>query len=405
MKYSESDVKPINLSWMHWLQIILFYLQSKYFTGQLNNKMSSERRNNVLCDTCTSKGKSAAGLVFCSQCREIYCSLCAEFHQAFSLTKNHNILEISVDTKDKERDSKLSMSKNMKSEKYDQTSFEEECASDFMEPVISTKYSGTMRCSVQGDTNNSWIWAIDVTKDGDIVMLDYKNSSLKVFDGKFESKYRLVSSTCVSSSCTGMTVVDDNLIAVTCGNKILFYKCLPTRNLKLQQRTFRLSGFCWSISYSTRRYAVVCNPYKPDGSICILNSAGHQLNLIKSVVIKGLKVILSHFFTLDPTYDKLYLSDTIDGRVICINFLGVPLWHTDSVSSPLGLEVWKGSLLVANEKKHEIASLSESGHLLDPLATHKNGLIVPEYLKISSDGVTLLVTGKGLSIVKLFPLV
>ncbi|KAL3860365.1 hypothetical protein ACJMK2_010501 [Sinanodonta woodiana] len=165
----------------------------------------------------------------------------------------------------------------------------------------SAKKEGVINVKVAGDNENCIVNSIDITDEGDIILSDYNNMKIKLFDqhGIFRS------STKVNSGPRGVAYLYERKVAISLPDEKLIQilsiegKYLSQfKNIYTQFKAYRLSFF------GNQRMLAICN-YETHKTITVITIDGEvERQISKKKGVRGLGGVC-----FDPVKTYAYVSD------------------------------------------------------------------------------------------------
>ena len=219
--------------------------------------------------------------------------------------------------------------------------------------------------------------------DDRIVMVDEFNDKLKVFDKNYTLSMTETLYLCVMD----LTHVTDNFIALACEKEIHLYD-IQRRGVRKLSKTFKMKQYVLGISYYMNRYALACE----DKVIRILDPQGNETCAIKYDMAFGKPMDLIAFLVLDPEENKVYVSDYLQERVICLSFTGRCLWEQKLDSRPSGLLIVRDQLLVSMSDIDSVQVITSKGSRVYNLLTPEDHLYRPHLLAYQERKKRLIIT-------------
>lgn len=172
------------------------------------------------------------------------------------------------------------------------------------------------RIKAQGEMSACMCWGVDCFSNGDIVVADWNNSSVKLHskDGIFMSKLK------IDHKPLGVCVLDDSAILVSLGSRQKLLYLLKVRNGELYpDRIFPLKGYLYDIT----KYKDKClGIYQIDDNVIELVRVTKDGKANLKCVDKGSLSILSHSgicFKSKPSH-KIYI--TSGDQLVCLDTNG-----------------------------------------------------------------------------------
>ncbi|XP_061193897.1 uncharacterized protein LOC133202137 [Saccostrea echinata] len=244
-----------------------------------------------------------------------------------------------------------------------------ECSTASKSPKSQEKSSAmevsrNVYCSIpKEDKYKCSITCITALEDGELVVYDEVNFKLKVFDssgyyiGSIENIY----------NCRDITAVDSKQFAITQEGKelltIFLMRGIP-KNPKGKQ--ISLPGKGYHCKYGRQHYAVTCD-VSDDRSRCLIIMDAKERQVFKK--IPNISVAQME---IDPNHDVVYVSDTKNKTLTCINFQGDQVWFRKLDWAPYGLCVVADDFLfVSSTDKQTIFKFQFRAELWEECADFK----------------------------------
>lgn len=341
------------------------------------------------CNACDDS-ETVNGL--CLVCFELFCEDCIKRHKALKATLNHNVIAahllkaddlVSVHESEADGD-KYSVAKSHRSD-----------ASSAQVQIGKGPYSGVFThefmSSAKSDKEVTSVRGIAILTNGYIVVADYKNRSLKLFN----KDLTFVSAKDMKDEPRGMAyILPDDQVAVTFSDKKEVRLFKFESNKIRTHKSFKMKEKPFSIGYH-KNYLAIEVGEGDDGAIHIVDINGKQ-----RAVIPGFTRSYGQFtgntirLALDYAKELVFVCDVVKERVHCLNFLGTLKWSVH-VESPRGIILHEDHLFIASSESHKIYQMSADDGVLYMLFDEDNRIKRPRYIAFQPKLKTLAVEIDG----------
>ncbi|OWF41521.1 uncharacterized protein LOC110462274 [Mizuhopecten yessoensis] len=262
---------------------------------------------------------------------------------------------------------------------------------------VQLSFHGEFSAALTTDDERCWLFGAADLTDGRIVLLDYNNTKLKVFDQSLKPVVDIT----LSGSCGGLCAVDTDRVAVTCNTGIQFYSIRQT-SIRVDQY-LELGQESDGITYDTAMFAVSCSILKMAASIKLLDRQGHIKADIKETNVRN-GVIFSSNLLIHYIKKCVYVSDWGERKgVVSLSFTGTVLWTCPVGGLPRGLSlINSGILVVSNPSRRGIHQVkTEDGRPVQTIDTDDLGVIHASLVLYRKASKNILVTQLGSDICKI----
>ena len=217
---------------------------------------------------------------------------------------------------------------------------------------------------------------ISILADGRIVVADYKNRSLKLFN----KDLNFVTAKDVKDDPRGMAYIHpDDQVAVTFSDKkeVRLYR-IDSNKIRTN-KSFKMKEKPYSIAYHKNCLAVEIGE-GDDGAIFIVDTNGKERR-----VIPGFKRSYGQFtgntirLAMDYTKELVFVVDLVKERIHCLNFLGTMVWSVQ-VPSPRGIVLHNDILFIASSESNKVFQMSAVDGVLYQLLDEDNRIKRPRYI-------------------------
>lgn len=393
--------------------------------------------NEILCDACTRNGLEEDAVVFCKQCQEYYCTSCANYHKNFKISRLHVLLQFggglfspsiwnghsngyehfdlaedrsslaSGRVKSHRSSNKAQSAKTITSIKSTNSSSfrtitDQNSRFDVKRKGLVPKALGEFNVKTKNDTKPCFVTGMACLDDGRVVIVDYNNKRLKLFD----KNYKFVTDLEAPFCSWGVAFVEGKIVAVSNAYKIDLYIIEP-KKIQISSKSFKVSGHCTDISYRNGQYALAADTHTERPYVIILDYHGSLRYTCREIRANGKKTTKCHGIVIDPVDkgDTVIISDVKWNRVVCLSYVtGKALWQLPVEGSPWGLVFVDDYLLLADNQKSTILNIDVFRLSKETLLFGKNGIKNPSVICVQHKTGRLLVTGSDSDVVKTFSL-
>lgn len=250
-----------------------------------------------------------------------------------------------------------------------------------------TKRETSIKARTKTDEKPCTITGVCCLSDGFIVVVDCGNSLIKMID-TFNNK--TVSSVAVESDPHDVTMVTDNIVAVTLffKRKIQFFTVSQSRELSLLN-FLETSTPCYGIIYSQDKITVTHKD-----KLEVINMKGENLKSFTTDSEGNQLFSHAKYLTQSPDHGTIYVSDynnntvkslTTDGKVKAV-------YKNAELQMPFGLTVDKsGHVYVCGYNSNNIHRISGDLSKGQVILDASNGIVNPQCVDYNSQKNTLYV--------------
>ncbi|XP_071144615.1 uncharacterized protein [Mytilus edulis] len=217
-----------------------------------------------------------------------------------------------------------------------------------------------------------------------LVVIDRLNHKMKVFNAR--DRYRMVVDKKIPKGSWGVASPEDNIIAMTCRCKIIFYGLFETQTPRYEKPQdpyvqaleveYRLRATCYGISFCESRdlFFVACNVFFSDPCIFIVDTKGYTQQIIRTID-DGISPSIPFTETLavDSERGVMYIGDRMGKRLVCATYEGHHVWNVQLAGKPV-------SIACENENIH----VCVDGRVISTI--HKDGRLLKNSILLDLDG-------------------
>lgn len=181
-----------------------------------------------------------------------------------------------------------------------------------------------------------------------LVVIDRVNNKMKIFDSR--DRFKIVIDKKIPKGAWGVTSPEDNIIAMTCRSKVVFYGLFEILTPRYEKQAdpqikplnveYRLRASCYGISFCESRdlFFVSCNVFFSDPSIFIVDTKGYTQRIIRTVDDDiSSSIPFSETLLVDSDRGVIYIGDRIGKRIICTNYEGKLIWVVSLPGTPVSM--------------------------------------------------------------------
>lgn len=361
-----------------------------------------------VCDACRLDGKEQEAKYFCTDCEDYMCDTCEAYHKRVKATRSHNILP--GDNLPSNASMKNTSNKDGPDSPVQQSAPEEDMASSEnksspaekmtpftkIRPVqgifLTAKATKHMQIDIEQEESDAYrplVSGIAFTPDGELLLTDYNNETLRILDTNFAKKKQL--------SCEGapydVAVINkkEAVVALREKKQVLFVKYTPQIFLG---RRIILNQTCNGVAASNEHIFVLCKPEVEvdKSSILILDLTGILQRTVNCDEISQCESFITHMNS-NPLGNRIYMTGV--AGVICMtgdckvvfNTAGNP--YTDLGS---GIVVDSNdNMLLSRFSSNDIQALKSDGTQHTAFLTSSDGIEHPTALAYrQSDGLLVV---------------
>ena len=240
-------------------------------------------------------------------------------------------------------------------------------------------YSNDLMSSAPADKEVTRVRGLAILTDGRIVVADYKNKSLKLFNAKLQ----FIISKNLKEDPRGMVGTSNDLVAVTIADKkeIRLYRL---ENAKIKRSiTHKMREKPFSIAFNKERF-VVEHGEGEDGTIRIYDTSFKEL-----YIIPGHQRAFGQFtgntirLAMDFAREKVFVVDIAREKVHCVNFKGQMIW-TVKVLSPRGIIIHEDTLFVSSSEPNMVLQMNALDGYVYQLIDEQHRVKRPRYIAYQS---------------------
>jgi hypothetical protein len=220
--------------------------------------------------------------------------------------------------------------------------------------------------------------------DNYLIMVDRVNNKMKVFD--IRDRYKFVIDKKIPKGSWGLASPEDNIIAMTCRNKIIFYGLFEIKTPRYEESPdpllrpldveYRVRASCYGISFCESRdiFCVACNIFFSDPCIFIIDTKGHTQHILRTID-DGISSAIPFSETLKVDSDRgvLYVGDRFGKRVVCATYEGKHIWTVQLAGKPVSMTMDRDHIYVC-----------VNGRTISLL--HKDGRFIKNLINLDLDG-------------------
>ena len=255
---------------------------------------------------------------------------------------------------------------------------------------MTVKSVSAVTVKLASDKSYPNITASVFAANGELILCDYNNNSLKALDCTFAVKYELG----LPGKPWDIATVGYRAAVVTIPKekKLQFVQTLPSLRL---ERVTQLDTAVWGIeSYKNDLY-ISCHNCPGDAEIRVYDCDG-QLKKVLVGSRNGKSMLSSPNHITISTKGDVWVADQNLKKVICIQTDGsfVDLVSNKSLQKPSGM--WldgQNSLLICDSRANNLQMYDEHGNKLQTLLTASDGLTSPQTINYSHIENTVVVGG------------
>lgn len=259
--------------------------------------------------------------------------------------------------------------------------------------------AGQFNVRLQEDSNVCGLKGAAFMQDGRIVLADYDNHNVKVFDSKLYrgSQLRL------SSGPWDIEVTGPNEVAVSLPFESKIQFIAVTDHLKAT-RTIKLDMDCYGIVCRNQELIVVCNDYLIGPAVQVVSLTGRIKQTIDTD--RSGRRILSdpYYLTVTPTGKQIYVSDK--DRIVCMDRHGnvTSVYQDTSLRNARGIDIDnEGNLYVCGYMSNSVHQITMHGIDFRNLI-NKEQVWDPWSVRFNESNGTIMVTCDNSDTIKVFSL-
>ena len=317
--------------------------------GARSITLSSGKVFDNVCGPCKLEGKANEARKYCEECAESLCDSCANTHQKFPLMKNHKIVDVAA----------------LSRRKVNVILADDKFAPDITGCVFMS--------------------------NGTLIICDYYNNKIKLFDGSLSLKDSLK----LSHGPWDVSLIDAATVIVTVPGlkQLQLIQVFP--QLKLNH-VIQLDERCWGVAVSGQEIYVSCHSgyFANDCEVRVLDKQGQLKSRLGNRWIWSNLFSLPFYITVNTAGDKIFVSDRWGYTVTCMKVDGsvVYQYHDADLNKPHGLICDDGdNLVVCGFISNNIHVITSDGKKYDDLLSSENGLVGPWCVAYRKSDDTLVV--------------
>ncbi|XP_062594751.1 uncharacterized protein LOC134256149 [Saccostrea cucullata] len=182
------------------------------------------------------------------------------------------------------------------------------------------------------------------TTDGRLVIINFGNEQLKVFDENFQETICKQ----IPEGCRGISVgAGVNDVVITCHKRVYNYQ-IYEKTIS-EGKCFVLNGNGYGVSFARYHFGVTVNIGGESKCVAILNDEGkvvQQLEKIQRPNETHFKAF-HLYITMDPNRNVMYLSDVNRDKLLCVSYSEKLYWEKELPGKPRGICVVGLHVIVA----------------------------------------------------------
>lgn len=198
------------------------------------------------------------------------------------------------------------------------------------------------------------------TTDGRLVIINFGNDQLKVFNENFQETL----SKRIPEGCRGISVgADFNDVSITCQRRVFNYK-IHDKTI-IEGKTFLLNGNGYGISYAREHFGVTIDIGGESKCVALLNDEGRVVQQVEKIQRPNeTRFKAFHLYiTMDPHRNVIYLSDVHRDMLLCVSYTEKLYWERELPGKPRGICVVGNNIIVATTGE-KLCVLTRDGNLV-----------------------------------------
>ena len=258
---------------------------------------------------------------------------------------------------------------------------------------------GQFNVRLPQDSNTCGLKGVAILPDGRIVVADYDNHNVKLFDSKLYRGSLLK----LTSGPWDIEMTGPKEIAVTLPfeSKIQFISVTDTMKAT---RAIKMDMDCYGLVCRNQELLVVCNDYLIGPAVQVLSLTGRVKQTIDTDR-NGRRILTDpYYLTVTPTGKQLYVCDK--DRIVCMDRHGnvTSVYQEQSLKNARGIDLdGEGNLYVCGYMSNTLHQITMHGIDFRCLVD-KEHIYDPWSVRFNEANGTLLVTCDASDIIKVFSL-
>lgn len=259
--------------------------------------------------------------------------------------------------------------------------------------------AGQFNVRLPEDQNACSLKGTALMDDGRIVLADYDNHNVKLFDSKLYRGSRLS----LSSGPWDIEVTGPKEVAVTLPFESKIQFIAVTDQLKTT-RTIKMEMDCYGLVCRNQELVVVCNDYLIGPAVQIVSMTGRVKQTIDTDR-SGRRILTDpYYLTVTPTGKQIYVADK--DRIVCMDRHGnvTSIYEDPSLRNTRGIDMDnEGNLYVCGYMSNNVLQITMHGIDFRCLI-NKEQIWDPWSIKFNETNGTIVVTCDASDIIKVFSL-
>ena len=377
------------------------------------------------CDACRLDGTIQEAKFFCLECNDYMCFNCETYHQKVKATRLHNLMSVErnrdkvvpmpgIESEEVTGD-KSTAAENVNFSGDDSTPAEEDytwepsVAEDCSSGIASyaeeyASHTGksyrlfldaaqaaytSIEISHASDKYEPLVTGLAFAANGELLVADYNNKTLKLFDSSLKIKQILV--------CPGIpydvAIINDRSAVVTFPlqrNVVQFVKLYPRLQLG---KSIQMNNGCWGVDVYKDRIYIACNANGHREELVVLDISGKLQRVFDIAKIAEQFGDLKHI-AVNGNGDKLYLTGT--SQILCMGLDGKQVYKCSysAFEGPRGIVIDnEDNALVCCHGSNKILTIKSDGKKGKTLLSSKEGIQDPKAITYRNKDCLLVVGG------------
>ena len=260
---------------------------------------------------------------------------------------------------------------------------------DFSKRVITniTTSSGVS----SEDSNNCCFTGCTYISEGRIILADWNNNCLKMFN----KHHIIVSRLDFDSNPWDVKLVDESRVVVTVPGEEKVYIVSYIDQCLEVVTSFPTEGECWGVTSVGGKFVVTCDPWGKEPSLKVFTQSGKLTGFFQKDTQGEMLFHCAQHITSDKLSNTLYVSNSRQHTLLAITMKGTVAfrYRHESLEFPTGVAIDnQGNLYVCGKDSNNVQQVTKTGQFLRVLLNKKDNLNSPRGISFQPDGDKILVT-------------
>ena len=263
---------------------------------------------------------------------------------------------------------------------------------------LKVKSSCKVNIKHSQDEESSRISSCAFLPNGELLLVDYQNCSLKLLDRAHVLQNSFV---LLSDRPWDVSVVDSSTVVVTLPytKRLQFIQIYPSFS---RGSSVKFDKESWGVAVSAEHIYVTCHnndevkkeeDWTP-GEVCILDLRGNEIRRIQGSIEDRLRFIRPYYVAVNRDGSAIYVSDFETDTITALTTTGDILFQYTSPDSDDFRQMYidsQSNILVCGVTTHNVQIIAEAGQKYKTMLISSDGLRKPEGVAYRPSDRTLVV--------------